>query len=319
MIKMLNLILLFVQKAEDSELEKDVEKVSEGLKTSWEKMWDRIFSWKDTIIEHLPEIILSILVFSVCYVLSVYVKRWVQKPLSRIIKKTSIRSLLANVISILIVLIGIVISISLLNLSDLLTGLLAAGGIAGLAVALAFQGTLANTFSGIFISLNDIMNVGDYVETNGFAGNIEEITLRNTRIREVDNNIVVIPNKTIIESPFKNFGLTPRIRTAIFCGVHYDSDMRLVKKISTEAIAKRFPQLDYEHVEFHWLEFADSSINFQLRFWIEARANLTLLEAKSEAMMILKDTFDQNNINIPFPIRTLEWAKGNGQIRSNED
>ena len=304
--------LINLQQEETSEeIKQDVEKVSEGFKDSWETMWDRIWSWKDSFIEHLPEIVLSILVFTVCYVLSMYVKRWVQKPLGRIIKRTSIRSLVANVISIIIVLIGIIIAISLLNLSNLLTGILAAGGIAGLAVALAFQGTLANTFSGIFISLNDIMNVGDYVETNGYAGNIEEITLRNTRLREVDNNIVVIPNKTIIENPFKNFGLTPRIRTTIRCGVHYDSDMRFVKKISIEAIAKRFPQLDYEHVEFHWTEFADSSINFQVRFWIEARSNLTLLEAKSEAMMILKETFDKHGINIPFPIRTLEWADKN--------
>lgn len=304
------LLLLLQQEVEATqEIKKDVEKVSEGFKTSWDKMWDRIWHWKDQMIEHLPEIILSLLVFTLCYILSVYVKRWVQKPLSRIIKRTSIRSLVANIISIVIVLIGIIIAISLLNLNDLLTGILAAGGIAGLAVALAFQGTLANTFSGIFISLNDIMNVGDYVETNGYAGNIEEITLRNTRIREVDNNIVVIPNKTIIENPFKNYGLTPRIRTTIFCGVHYNSDMRFVKKISIEAISKRFPQLDYEHVEFHWLEFADSSLNFQIRFWIEARSNLTLLEAKSEAMMILKETFDKNDINIPFPIRTLEWSK----------
>lgn len=306
MIHYLTFLTVFLQ--ERSELEQDVEKVSKDFQGSWDKMWERIWDLKDKVIEHLPEIVLSILVFTVCYIVSVYVKKWVKKPLNRIIKRTSIRSLVANVISIAIVLIGILISISLLNLNDLLTGLLAAGGIAGLAVALAFQGTLANTFSGIFISLNDVMNVGDYVETNGFAGNIEEITLRNTRIREVDNNIVVIPNKTIIESPFKNYGLTARIRTTIFCGVHYESDMRFVKEICTEAIAKRFPQLDYEHVEFHWLAFADSSLDFQLRFWISAKSNLTLLEAKSEAMMILKETLDKHHIGIPFPIRTLEWA-----------
>lgn len=288
---------------------KDVEKVSEGFQSSWEKMWERIFSWKSKFIEHLPEIILSIIVFTVCYILSIYIKKWVRKPLSKIIKRASIRSLVANIISGFIVMIGLLISISLLNLSNLLTTFMAAGGIAGLAVALAFQGTLANTFSGIFLSLNDVMNVGDWVVTNGFEGNIEEITLRNTKIRESDNNIAVIPNKNIIESPFKNYGLTARIRTKVICGVHYDSDLRFVKKITIEAIEKRFPHLDYEHIEFHWLEFADSSINFQVRFWIEAQSNRTILEAKSEAIMIIKETFDKHNINIPFPIRTLEWAK----------
>ncbi|MXV39184.1 mechanosensitive ion channel [Flavobacteriaceae bacterium Ap0902] len=293
---------------QDSDLEKDVEKVSEGFQSSWDRMWSRIFNWKEQFIEHLPELVLSILVFSICYIISVYVKKWIKKPLARVIKRASIRALVTNVASGIIVLIGLLISVSLLNLSDLLTGILAAGGIAGLAVALAFQGTLSNTFSGIFLSLNDIMNVGDWVVTNGYEGTIEEITLRNTKIREADNNIAIIPNKTIVESPFKNYALTPRIRTSIKCGVHYESDLRFVKKISIEAISARFPQLDYEHIEFHWLEFADSSINFQIRFWIEARANLTILEAKSEAIMIIKETFDKHQINIPFPIRTLEWA-----------
>lgn len=302
------ILLLIQQETEDSDLGKDVEKVSEGFKTSWDKMWDRIFSWKDSLIEYLPEIILSLLVFTLCYILSIYTKRWVKKILNKFIKRASIRSLVANVVSVLIILTGVVIAISLLNMSNLLKGILAAGGIAGLAVALAFQGALANTFSGVFISLNDIMNVGDYVETNGYAGTIEEITLRNTRIREVDNNIVVIPNKMIIENPFKNYGLTSRIRTKITCGVHYDSDMRFVKKLATDAISKHFLQLDYEQVEFHWLEFDDSSINFQIRFWIASESYRNVLEARSEAMMVIKEVFDENSIGIPFPIRTLEWA-----------
>lgn len=291
-------------------IEDDVDKVSKGFETSWQKMWEKIWGWKDEFIEHLPEIIISLVVFLFCYILSVYVKRWIKKPLAGIIKRASIRTLVANVASGVIVLIGLLVSVSVLNLSDLLTGIVAAGGIAGLALALAFQGPLANTFSGIFISLNDVMNVGDYVETGNYAGNVEEITLRNTRIREIDNNIVVIPNKTIVETPFKNFALTPRTRVIIFGGVHYDSDLRNVKEISTEAIKSKFEQLAYENIEFHWLEFAESSINFQIRFWIEAKSILTITEAKSEAMMTLKEAFNEHNIKIPYPIRTIEIEGG---------
>lgn len=321
---MFKLLFLVQEKADKSKVKEgvekigeDVEKVSKGFQSSWDKMWERIFDWKDSLIEFLPEIILSVLVFIICYVLSVYVKRGTKKLLSRFIKRASVRSLIANAFSILTVVFGLVIVVSLLNMSNLLKAMLAAGGIAGLAFALAFQGALSNMFAGIFISLNDIMNVGDYVETNGYAGYVEEISLRNTRIREVDNNMVIIPNKMIIESPFKNFGLTTRIRAKITCGVHYDSDMRFVQKLATETIAEHFTQLAYEKVEFHWLEFADSSINFQLRFWIKASANITLLEAKSEAMILLKEAFDANDIGIPFPIRTLEWADPKDDIRKS--
>jgi small conductance mechanosensitive channel len=150
------------------------------------------------------------------------------------------------------------------------------------------------------------MNIGDFVQTNGYSGTIQEINLRNVKLKEPDNNVVIIPNKLVVENPFKNFGLTNRIRTSIDCGVGYESDLAHVKEISVKSIMKHFPQKPGESVEFHYKEFGGSSIDFQIRFWVEAKAKLSLLEAKSEAIMVIKKLFDDNEINIPFPIRTLQ-------------
>lgn len=298
--------LLFIQEADV--LQEDAEAIQNGFESSWDLLIDKFITWKNHMIEYLPEIVLAFIVFILCYILAIFIKKIVNRQLHRAIKKASIRSLISNLVSIIIIIIGLMICINILNLNDVFTSFLAAGGIAGLAIGLALQGTLANTFSGVFLSLNDMMNVGDWIETKDFEGFVEEINLRDTRIKESDNNIVVIPNKTIIENTFKNFGLTHRIRTTIKCGIHYDSNLREVKDLAVSIIGNNFEQLNTEKVEFHYLEFAQSSINFQIRFWISAKSKVQIFEANSEAMILLKEAFDKNNINIPYPIRTLEFG-----------
>lgn len=275
------------------------------MEQSWDGMLDRMSDWIDLAILNLPNFVMAIVTFVISFWLSKNLQSWSDKTLKRIIKQVSIRGVISNVLSILVIAIGIFVALGILNLDEVLKSLLAGAGVAGLAVGLALQGTLSNTFSGIFLAVKDALNVGDWVETNGFSGRVVEIDLRNTKIKEADNNIVVIPNKMVLENPFKNFGLTNRVRTSIECGVAYESNLREVKRLATQAISKLFPPTEGENVEFHYLNFGGSSIDFQIRFWVNATANLSSIEAKSEAIIAIKETFDKNNIDIPYPIRAI--------------
>ncbi|WNJ19485.1 mechanosensitive ion channel family protein [Pontibacter sp. G13] len=168
-----------------------------------------------------------------------------------------------------------------------------------------FLGPFSHSFSRWFAQVKHEINMGDWIETNGFSGKVMEINLRNTKLKEADNNIVVIPNRLIMESPFKNYGLTNRVRTTISCGVAYDSHLPKAKQVAIGAIEKRFGTHPEEPVEFYYTEFGESAIQFILRFWVEAHEKLTALEVKSEAIMSIKESFDQAGIVIPYPIRTI--------------
>jgi small conductance mechanosensitive channel len=279
--------------------------MEEQLQSSWSKLLDKLSSWVDSVVLNLPNLLIALLIFVFATWISRNIQSLTNRYLKKVIKQPSIRGLVSNVFAILIVVLGIILALSVLNLDGTLKSLLAGAGVAGLAVSLALQGTLSNTFSGLFIAIKDEMNIGDWVETNGFSGRVVEIDLRNTKIKEADNNIVVVPNRMIMENPFKNYGLTKRIRTTITCGVGYESDLRKVKKISIEAIENLYPPNRGENIEFYYTDFGNSSIDFLLRFWVDAQENLTALEVKSEAVMTIKETFDKNGINIPFPIRTV--------------
>ena len=280
--------------------------MEEQFSESLDNMTGRLEGWFDTIVTNLPNAILAILVFALAIFLSRKISKWINRPLARFISQSSIRDLVSTLVSALIVLVGIFLALGILNLDTVLKTVLAGAGIGGLAIGLALQGTLSNSFSGIYLSVKRVINIGDWIETNGYQGKVEHIDLRATKVKEPDNNIVVIPNRMIVDNPFKNFGLTDRVRVTINCGVGYESDLREVKSIAVQAIKDEFPQDPNEDIEFHYLEFGGSSINFQMRFWVAATAKLTLLEAKSEAIMILKQALDEHSINIPFPIRTLQ-------------
>jgi len=278
--------------------------MKEQLDISLNNLVGKLGMWLDAIILNLPNVLLALLIFVTAYYFAQKLNAFFVKILRNKIKQVSIRALLGNVISFIVIAIGLFLSLSILNLDKALTSILAGAGVAGLAIGLALQGALANTFSGIFLAIKKVINVGDFIETNGFSGTVDEINLRHIKLRETDNNIVIIPNSMVLENPFKNFGLTRKIRVTLECGVGYESDLRSVKKIAEETIANAFPQ-EKNQIEFHYLEFGGSSVNFQMRFWVDAVQSLTLLEAKSEAIMLLKEKFDARNINIPYPIRTL--------------
>ena len=275
------------------------------LESSFSKLLDKLSGWLDSLILNLPNFLIALLVFVISYWISRNLQGLTNKYLKRIIRQPAIRSLVANVVSILTIVLGLILALSILNLDGTIKSLLAGAGVAGLAISLALQGTLSNTFSGLFIAIKDELNIGDWIETNGFSGKVMEIDLRNTKIKEADNNIVVLPNKLILENPFKNYGLTERIRTTITCGVDYDSDLTKVKKIATESIKSIYPPSEGESIEFYFTDFGGSSIDFLLRFWVDAKENLTALEVKSNAILKINETFNSNGINIPFPIRTI--------------
>ncbi len=118
--------------------------------------------------------------------------------------------------------------------------------------------------------------------------------------------MVSIPNKKVVENSIKNFTRTEQSRVILNCGVGYESDLEFVRKLTIETITTNFESVENNNeVIFLYREFGDSSINFEVRYWINSTSGLEVAKSKTEAIIVLKKAFDENNINIPFPIRTL--------------
>ncbi|PQJ78248.1 mechanosensitive ion channel family protein [Polaribacter porphyrae] len=277
-----------------------------------EKILDKLELWKDIFIKNIPNITIALVVLIVAYFSSRYMSNLVNRAIGGKIKQKSVRNLVSRIASAVIFLLGLYFAMTILKFDDTLKTIVSAAGVSGIVVGLALQGTLSNTISGVVLSFRKNLNIGNWVETNDYAGEVIDINLNYFVIKEADNNMVVIPNKMILESPFKNYSLTTKMRIAIECGVEYGADLEKVEKLTKETITNNFNQKKLEkEVEFYYTEFGDSSINFLCRFWVDSENALEKLKAKSNAIVKIKQAFDAAGINIPFPMRTLEFVDDN--------
>ena len=109
------------------------------------------------------------------------------------------------------------------------------------------------------------------------------------------------------------------MRVIINCGVGYESDLEHVREVAKQAIVDSFDQIkSKDEVEFFYREFGDSSINFMLRFYYDIENGIQKLINTSEAIIVIKKAFDKEGINIPFPIRTLQFDNKLQTVSANE-
>lgn len=282
--------------------------MKETMSTAFNNLIDKLEGWVSAIIQNIPNLILAIVVMVASYFVARYTRKLILKLVETRVPQKSVANIIAKISAVVVVVAGLFLALGIMNLSKMLTSLLAGAGVAGLAIGLALQGTLSNTFAGVVISFRKRIQLGNWVETNGYSGEVIDVNLKEFVLREADNNIVVIPNKMILENPLKNYSLTTRMRVFLNCGVGYESDLEQVQQLTKEVIANTFEQVESPNdVEFYYTEFGDSSINYLCRFWIDAESMLEKLKAKTKAIIEIKKAYDKAGINIPFPIRTLEF------------
>ncbi len=285
-----------------------------SIEESVGNLWGKLDGWLDAIILKLPNFIMAILVMVLFYFLARGIRKVLRKTILKKIGQVSIQEIIAKVIFVVVLLIGFFIALGVLDLDKVLTSILAGAGVVGLAIGLALQGTLSNTFGGLILSFMPQLKINDFITADGISGFVTEISLRNIILRKPDNNVVVIPNSKFIDGSFTNYSLNKRARIFVNCGVGYESDLQMVEDLTVKIIKNQFEQVDDEEVEFFFTEFGDSSINFMVRFWTDCINVKQEHAARHKAIKLIKQHFDERDINIPFPIRTLDFGKNNLQI-----
>ena len=213
-----------------------------------------------------------------------------------------------QIAGILIVVLGI---ISILNLLGIrITPILAGMGVAGIAVALAAQETLSNMFSGFTLMIDRPFKIGDrIVLDSGELCEVKDIGLRSTRLYDViDHAMITMPNADVSNMKITNISMPDvKLKIRVPIGVAYGTDINLVKKILLE-IAEEAPEvLNDPSPEATFREFGDSSLNLILVAWIgDVKRKIEVIDYIN---CNIKDRFEEEEIEIPFPVRTLYIKK----------
>jgi small-conductance mechanosensitive channel len=270
-----------------------------------------------TVSSSLGKIITAIFLYTLTLVLAKLAGGFVSLSGQRARGVLPSASLLANLAKVLVFVFGILMILQSLGIS--ITPIIATLGIGGLAVALAFQDTLSNLYAGLYLILSQQVRPGDYVKLESSEeGYITDITWRNTTIKEIPNNLIIVPNTKLASAIFKNYHLPAKeIAIQIPVGVSYDSNLEEVEQI-TVAVAKEVMQTVSGGVpEFDpfilYQDFGEFSIHFNVFLRVKEFFDQRLV--KHEFIKRLHKRYREEGIEIPFPSRTV-YFKDKGDSSS---
>jgi small conductance mechanosensitive channel len=284
------------------------------------ELFDKLEGWAIALVRMLPNLALAILIIAVGFFAAKLTSNFAKKQMTRFHVDRTITGFLGRLLFIAILVVGTMVALSILNLSGTVASILAGLGIIGLALGFAFQDTAANFMSGIYITFNHPFAIGDVIETkNGVMGNVTDISLRVTKVKTFDGPVVHVPNRFLFEDDFTNLTEGGQRRLRVACGVSYGDDLEKVERIVLETLENTPGRIPGEDITIHWLEFGDSSINFTANIWLDyTRENKAFVGAKNYAVKAIKKAFDDNDIMIPFPIRTLDFGIKGGVTLKEE-
>lgn len=278
------------------------------INKAYQLIKEKLTTWINDIIKLLPNILLAALVLVLGFYIAKIVKRLSIKIIGKVSRNPTLNSLFGSVIQIFCVGVTLFTVLSILQLDKAVTSILAGAGIIGLALAFAFQDIAANFISGVFISFRRPLHVGDIVKVKDYMGKVEEINLRDTILRTFQGQMVIIPNKDVFQNPIENYSLLGKRRFDLVIGVSYGDDLQKVKEVTLNAVKDIEGLSKDDETTLFFQEFGDSSINFFIRLWICSPEQPAYLNVGSEAIMRIKKAYDENDIMIPFPIRTLDFG-----------
>jgi small-conductance mechanosensitive channel len=279
-----------------------------NIENAYKLITEKLEIWAETAIKMLPNLAIAILVVIVFAFVAKFAKKGGYKLFGKFTSSHPIKKLGGIFFYFLVLAIGVFIALSILKLDGTVVSLLAGVGVVGLALAFAFQEIAANYFSGILMGFQKPIKTGDLIKTNDYFGKVKEVHLRTTELTTLQGQTVLIPNAEVYKKPIENFSRTGRRRVDLKVGVSYSTDLERAKETALKAI-KGIEGVKDTDVSLYFNEFGDSSINFTVRYWMPfTNKNFEYWDMVDKGVIAIKKAFDAADINIPFPIRTLDFG-----------
>lgn len=270
-------------------------------------VWTKVTGWIETAIAMLPNMVVAILVVILFVIIAKIVRSVMGKVLGRVVPNPQVARLLQTMVYVAVVAIGIFTALSVLQLDDAVTSLLAGVGILGLALGFAFQDIAANFVSGILLAVRREFKEGDVIDSGGVLGVVQEVNLRATIVRQFDGQITYVPNKDVFGNTVTNLYGSGERRVEVACGVSYGDDLENASRVAVEAMMSVPGRDESRDPDVFYTGFGGSSIDFVVQFWIKNTGDHgAFVRAHSDAIIALKAAFDKAGVEIPFPIRTLD-------------
>ncbi|TLD85861.1 mechanosensitive ion channel domain-containing protein [Helicobacter sp. MIT 05-5294] len=255
-------------------------------------IWDRFENW---FFSFLPNFISAAFILVIGYYLSRILSKYVSKIVIKATKDETLGEFLKNVVFVAVLILTIITALS--NLGVKTTSIIAVLGTAGLAIALSLKDSLSNLASGILLVVLRHFNKGDTISVGSITGKVDSINLFQTKLTTLDNQVVVLPNSSIVSAPIININANERRRMDLIFGIGYTSDLQKAKQVLEEIVQEEPLILDEPKPVIGVHALNASSVDLIVRFWVKSENYFT---ANLVMQQKVKMRFDAEGIEIPY-------------------
>lgn len=276
----------------------------------------QIESFSAGFISILPNLLAAIVFLIVVWIINRIIGSLYARALRRTRMRASLRSALQSLVTVIIWITGILIAatIAMPNLTP--TKLLAGLGLGSVAIGLAFKDIFENFMAGIMIMLREPMRIGDYIEVEGISGEVKKITLRDTYLRQVNGDLVLLPNTMLFKNPVYVHTDWDRRRVTIITGIAYGEDVATGRRVMEDAL-NGLKTVDHDRpIQVFAQAFNSSSIDFEVTWWTGSKP-VDIRRSRDEVVEAVKSALDKAGIEIPFPYRTLTFKEPLSVLKSD--
>jgi small-conductance mechanosensitive channel len=202
-----------------------------------------------------------------------------------------------------------------------LEGLLVGAGFLGIVVGLAARQTLGSLLAGFVLMFSRPFTIGDWVRIGDQEGIVTDITIFNTRLENFDGEFVVMPNDRVSNQAITNRSQKGLLRLRVDVGIDYADDPDHARQVALEAISAQSEVVDAPPPQVFPKSFGDSAVVMEMRFWIDHPTPPRKWKAVSAVISAVKESFEEEDIKIPFPQQELSGRAETGgfQVRSVEE
>jgi small-conductance mechanosensitive channel len=256
------------------------------------------------LIAFLPLAMVAVAVFCIIVVLGFWLARRKQ-PWDRLSPNAFIADIYRQIIRLFFIIGGLVVALDIVNATALLSGILGAAGIVGLAIGFAVRDTVENFIASIMLSIRQPFRPNDTVEIEGDTGKVIRLTSRATILLSFDGNHIRIPNATVFKSRIINFSRNAERRFTFALSVAPDCDLDRARQMA-EDILNDLPFVLKSPEASVWIQSVDDFwVTLNMAGWIN-QTETSIVLARSEAIRLTQAAFDGAGISAPVPTYRLE-------------
>ncbi|CAM2878729.1 mechanosensitive ion channel family protein [Helicobacter burdigaliensis] len=253
---------------------------------------DKMLDW---LVDFLPNLISAILILVIGFYFAKILSKYLSKAVIKATKDETFGSFFKNVAFVGLLILVIITALS--NLGVKTTSIIAVLGTAGLAIALSLKDSLSNLAGGIILVVLRHFKKGDLINVAGIMGIVESINLFHTKLITPDNQVVILPNSSIVAAPITNIYANKTRRMDLIFGISYTSDLQKAKEILEEIFKEDKIVLQEPPTIVGINNLGASSVDLLVRFWVKSE---DYFSAKINLPQKVKLAFDKEGIEIPY-------------------